>query len=111
VIREGSEDRDLFMMSRGTASVRVGASPGRQKRLASFSAGAVFGEIALLDEQPRSATVVADEDAVCYVLPEESYRALVRDHQSIAITLLRNLGRELSQRLRRANATISQLEG
>ena len=99
------------MMSRGTASVKVGAGQRREKRLASFSAGAVFGEIALLDEQPRSATVVADEDVVCYVLPEESYRALVRDHQSIAITLLRNLGRELSQRLRRASAAISQLEG
>ncbi len=111
MIREGSGERDLFMMSRGTASVRVGASPGRQKRLASFSAGAVFGEIALLDEQPRSATVMADEDVVCYVLPEEAFGALVKDHQSIAITLLRNLGRELSQRLRRANATISQLEG
>jgi SulP family sulfate permease len=111
VIREGSEERDLFMMSRGTVSVKVGTGPGRQKRLASFSAGAVFGEIALLDEQPRSATIVADDDVVCYVLPEEAFRSLVRNHQSIAITLLRNLGRELSQRLRRANATISQLEG
>ncbi|HET8577693.1 MAG TPA: SulP family inorganic anion transporter [Methylomirabilota bacterium] len=112
VIVEGSGERDLFLMSRGTASVKVGVpGQGRQRRLASFSAGSVFGEIALLDEQPRSATVTADEDMVCYVLTEDAFRTLVREHQSVAITILRNLGRELSQRLRRATAMISQLEG
>jgi SulP family sulfate permease len=112
VIKEGSLDRDLFLISRGTVSVRVelpGQSRGR--RLASFSAGTVFGEVALLDREPRSATVTADGEAVCYVLSEDAFHALVRDHHAIAITLLTNLGRELSRRVRRANAMISGLEG
>jgi SulP family sulfate permease len=67
--------------------------------------------VALLDRQPRSATVTADEDVVCYVLSEDTFRALVRDHHAIAIKLLTNLGSELSRRLRRANAMISELEG
>ena len=83
----------------------------RQRRLASFSAGTVFGEVALLDHQTRSATVTADEEAVCYVLSEDAFHALVREHQAIAIKFLTNLGRELSRRLRRATAMISQLEG
>jgi SulP family sulfate permease len=83
----------------------------RQRRLASFTAGTVFGEVALLDQQPRSASVTADEEVVCYVLSEDAFRALVRDHQAIAIKLLTNLGRELSRRLRRATAVISELEG
>lgn len=112
VIAEGSGDRDLFLISRGTASVRVdGPGPGRPRRLASFSAGTVFGEVALLDQQPRSATVIADEDVVCYVLSEEAFHRLGREHPAIAIRLLTNLGRELSRRLRRANAMISELEG
>ena len=112
VIKEGSLDRDLFLISRGTVSVRVGM-PGqnRQRRLASFSAGTVFGEVALLDHQPRSATVTADEEAICYVLSDEAFGELVRDHHPIAIKLLTNLGRELSRRVRRANVMISQLEG
>ena len=112
VIEEGSFDRDLFLMSLGTVSVKIDL-PGqdRRRRLASFSAGTVFGEVALLDQQPRSATVTADEDAVCYVLSEDAFHALVRDHHAIAIKLLTNLGRELSRRLRRATAMISQLEG
>ena len=112
VIKEGSLDRDLFLMARGTVSVRVELpGQGRGRRLASFSAGTVFGEVALLDREPRSATVTADEEAVCYILSEDAFHALVRDHHAIAIKLLTNLGRELSRRVRRANAMISQLEG
>jgi len=112
VIKEGSLDRDLFLISRGTVSVRVELpGHGRGRRLASFSAGTVFGEVALLDREPRSATVTADEEAVCYVLSEDAFHALVRDHHAIAITLLTNLGRELSRRLRRASTMISRLEG
>jgi len=112
VIEQGSLDRDLYLMSRGTVSVKVDL-PGqdRQRRLASFSAGTVFGEVALLDQQPRSATVTADEEAVCYVLSQDAFHALVREHHAIAIKLLTNLGCELSRRVRRANAMISELEG
>ena len=55
--------------------------------------------------------MTADEEAVCYILSEDAFNALVRDHHAIAIKLLTNLGRELSRRVRRANAMISQLEG
>jgi CRP-like cAMP-binding protein len=45
VIKEGDTDRSLFMISKGTASVKVSlAGQAREKRLASFSPGAVFGE-------------------------------------------------------------------
>jgi anti-anti-sigma factor len=111
VIKEGGLDRDLFLMSSGIASVRVDlAGAGRQRRIASFSAGTVFGELALLDRQPRSATVTADTTVVCYVLSEDAFHALSREHPVVAIKLLTNLGRELSRRLRRATAMISELE-
>ena len=71
----------------------------------------MFGEVALLDEEPRSATVTADEELVCYVLDDARFRTLTRAHPSIAITLLTNLSRELSRRLRKADAMISQLVG
>jgi anti-anti-sigma regulatory factor len=112
VIKEGDTDRSLFIISKGTASVKVKlAGQDREKRVASFSPGAVFGEVALLDREPRSATVTADEELVCYVLDEARFHALTREHPAIAVTLLTNLSRELSRRLRKANAMISQLEG
>jgi SulP family sulfate permease len=111
VIRQGDTGRELFIIAHGTASVKIKlAGKDRENRLATFSAGTVFGEVALLDEQPRSATVEADEDLVCYVLSEKAFETLTREHQPIAIRLLKNLGRELSRRLRRANQTIYELE-
>lgn len=112
VFREGDDGRELFIIARGTASVKIKlAGEGRENRLATFSAGTVFGEVALLDQQRRSATVEAEEELVCYVLTETAFDALTLDHHPIAIKLLTNLGRELSARLRRANQTIYQLEG
>ena len=70
----------------------------------------MFGELALLDPGPRSATIVADERLVCYVLTEEAFERLQKDHPGVAIAVLTNLGRELTRRLRRANRTIYQLE-
>jgi MFS superfamily sulfate permease-like transporter len=111
VVQEGEEDHSLLMIARGTASVKIKrAGRERYRRLAGFSPGTVFGEVALLDRQPRSATVTADEDLVCYVLPEDAFHALTVDDPPIAIHLLANLGRELSRRLRRATAMMSQLE-
>lgn len=111
VMQEGDDSRELYLIARGTASVTVHV-PGhaRDNRLATFSAGTLFGEMALLDEAPRSATVRADDELVCYVLSRQAFDRLTREHDAVAIALLTNLGRELAARLRRANRTISQLE-
>ena len=112
VVREGDHGRELFIIARGTASVKIKLSgDGRENRLATFSAGTVFGEVALLDRQPRSATVEADQELVCYLLTEKVFDELTKEHATIAIKLLVNLGRELSRRLRGANRTIYELEG
>lgn len=111
VFREGEDGKELFIIAKGAASVKLHL-PGqdRENRLATFSTGTVFGEIALLDEGPRSASVEAEEDLVCYVLSRGRFEMLAEAHQAIAIRLLTNLGRELSQRLRRANRAIYHLE-
>ncbi|HSF06207.1 MAG TPA: SulP family inorganic anion transporter [Methylomirabilota bacterium] len=111
VFREGDKGRELFIIARGTASVKLRLAGGeRERRLATFAAGTVFGELALLDAGPRSASVEADEDLVCYVLSETDFAALVREHHDVAIKLLASLARELSARLRRATRTIYELE-
>ncbi|PYO59104.1 MAG: hypothetical protein DMD83_00585 [Candidatus Rokuibacteriota bacterium] len=109
VIVEGAEGSELFLVVRGSASVRLRQEDGGVTRLASFSAGTVLGELAVLDRAPRSATVLADEELVCFVLTEAAFQELRARHPAIAIHLVINLAREVSGRLRRANRTIHHL--
>ena len=110
VFREGDSGDELYIIAKGSASVRLRLSgTERETRLITFSPGTVFGEVALLDQEARSATIEADDELVCYVLTRRSFEQLTTEHPAIAIKLLTNLGRELSGRLRRANRTIYQL--
>ena len=111
VFAEGAESKELYIITSGSASVKIRlAGTDRETRLVTFAPGTLFGEIALLDTEPRSATITADEALVCYVLTADDFNAIKKSHPSIAITLLTNLGRELSSRLRRANRIIYQLD-
>ncbi len=111
VFHEGDTGDDLFLIVRGCASVRM-HMPGqhRSMRLVTFSPGTIFGELALLDREARSAAVEADTDLACLVLSRDGFLALSAQHPALAIKLMTNLGRELSGRLRRANRTLYQLE-
>lgn len=112
IIREGDEDRSLYMITAGTVSVRAGATNGASgpRRLASFSAGTVFGEIAFLDAGRRSASAVADGDVACYLLTLETFERLRRERMDFAVTLLANLSLDLVHRLRTATREIQALQ-
>src|SRR5215211_820924 len=109
VFRDGDPGSSLYLVTEGRASVHLRHEDG-DIRLVTFAAGAVFGELALLDQGPRSATVTADEDLRGFGLSEASFAVLRREQPDLAIKLLTALGRELSVRIRYANLTIQQLE-
>ena len=112
IIREGAEANLFFVLARGTVSVQIRV-PGRgerKKRVASIGPGLSFGEMALLDGGTRSADIVADERVICYGLRVEQLHELTAEHPNIMITILSNLTREFSERLRHANEEIGVLE-
>jgi SulP family sulfate permease len=110
IFHEGDPGEELFIITKGRASAYLSQPNGSDIRLVTFATGTVFGELAILDAGPRSASVVADDDVICYVLSEKKFAALTENASTVAIKLLAGLGRELSGRLRRANRTIHQLE-
>jgi glutaminase len=109
IIRAGAEADELFLLEKGRVSVFVGPE-GSRRRLATFSPGMVFGEMALIDRSPRSATIVADTPVSCLVLNREGYDRLGAEHPDIKIKILENLGRTLSRKLRKANLELSVFE-
>ena len=111
IIREGAEAKLFFVLARGTVSVQIRTHGSeRKKRVASIGPGLSFGEMALLDGGKRSADIVADERVVCYGLAVEQLHELGAQHPSIMVTILGNLTREFSERLRHANEEIRALE-
>jgi anti-anti-sigma regulatory factor len=109
VFHEGESGGEVFIVTKGAASAFL-QSPNTNIRLATFAPGTVFGELSILDAGPRSATVIADEDLVCFVLTHTNFTALAEQRPSVAMRILAAIGRELSGRLRTANRTIHQLE-
>ena len=107
IINVGEDARELFFVARGAVSVLVPAEASAHRRLATFSAGMVFGEMAVIDRAPRSARIVADTEVECDVLSLDDFEKLSTSHPGVKIKLLENLCLCLSQRLRKANRKLS----
>ncbi|MFZ1879226.1 MAG: cyclic nucleotide-binding domain-containing protein [Gaiellaceae bacterium] len=90
VVKEGADGAAFFLISSGEATVSVSGS-----ERASLGPGDHFGEIALIDEEVRSATIVATTDLVCYGLTFWEFQPLVVENGAIGWKLLQSLVRKL----------------
>ena len=95
----------LFVLRGGRVKVVLIGEDGREVILGVLEPGAHFGELALIDDQPRSAHVIAMEDAQLLVLRREDFKRRVEANPTVAWALLT----ELSRRLRRADVKIGGL--
>jgi glutaminase len=107
IIRFGEKAGELFFLTRGCASATLSGVNGTTKRLGTFSPGMAFGEMALLDESPRSATVKADTEVECDVLKIADFRQLGENHPRIIQVMMRNLALGLSRNLKKRNLEFS----
>jgi CRP/FNR family cyclic AMP-dependent transcriptional regulator len=105
VVRQGDPGDALFVVRSGTVKVVVVGDDGREVILDTLGQGAHFGELALIDGRPRSAHVVALDQAVLLVLRREDFRREVERQPRVAWALLE----ELSRRLREADEKITGL--
>jgi CRP-like cAMP-binding protein len=93
IVREGSTGTALYIVLSGTARVvRGGEAIGEVK------AGDFFGELALIEEHPRSATVVAAVETECLLFPAWEFTALLEEHPEIAVPIMRALIGRLHRR-------------
>ncbi len=103
VLRMGAPSTELLFLKRGKVSVLVENSEGQRHRVATYSPGMAFGEVAFLDRSPRSAMVQADTDIACAVLSTSDFDALSLYQPQLALKLVRNLAVEFSHTMRRNN--------
>lgn len=110
IIREGDEAHIFFVVARGSVSISVTLDGRRPRRIGSVGQGGPFGEMALLDGGRRSADVIADVSVICYGFSVNRIRELSEQSPAILTTILGNLVRIMSDRLRLANDEIRALQ-
>ncbi len=111
IIQTGQLPEHVYLLTRGEVSVSIELAGGTRKRLATLPAGMVFGEMALIEREPRSADVMALTPVTCYALPIAAFDRLQERHASLQMQLLTNLLRHVSGALRRLTETVSILTG
>jgi CRP/FNR family transcriptional regulator, cyclic AMP receptor protein len=93
VTTEGQGGVGFFVIEDGTARVTVG---GEDRR--TLGSGDYFGEVALLTDSPRTATIKAETDLRCYGMTSWDFKPLVKTHGSIAWKLLQAMAKNYQGR-------------
>ena len=95
LIKQGDTGVGLYVLTSGRVHITQAHPDRAEEDLGIAGAGSVLGEMALLDDLPRSATVTATEDVTALLLPVWEFRTTLQSHPDIAIKLLGVLSRRL----------------
>ena len=98
IFREGDEATELFVIKSGQVRIQIG-----NRTVAEFGQDSIFGEMALIDSEPRSATAIAMTDVELVPVSEKQFLFLVSQTPYFALKVMR----VLAQRLRVTNKTIA----
>jgi CRP/FNR family transcriptional regulator, cyclic AMP receptor protein len=105
VFREDDPGSEMYLIIQGAVEIRKATGSSSNKTLTVLGKGDLFGEMAIIEKKPRSATAVATEPSKLLVLNEKLYESLAGSNPDFA----RKMNRLLSERLRKANAIIQGL--
>jgi len=90
IVREGTEGQTLYVIMEGSARVVKG-----RRRLARLGPGDFFGELAIFDGEPRTASVIAEEPVQCVKLEGADFRKLLLREPRLGLAIMTGLARRL----------------
>ena len=105
IFKEGDTGDHMFIIIQGEVEIRKRTSMDTARTLSTFKPGDVFGEMALIENKPRSATAVATKASRMLVMNEPLFLAMIERNPDFA----RKMIHVLSERLRKANLLIQNL--
>ncbi len=100
VVREGDSGDEMYIILQGKVSIEVG-----DIIVGEMGSGDFFGEMSLIDNAPRSATVTAQETTLLFAINEKNFERIVAWEPTIAIRIMKSL----SKRVRELNAEIKNI--
>jgi CRP-like cAMP-binding protein len=104
IFKEGDHGEEMFIIHSGSVRITKSTDEG-EKTLVTLGTGDFFGEMAVIDKGPRSASAVANEETICIVLNEELFEQQMQRNAKIVKKILKNM----SSRLRAMNEQLQNL--
>jgi CRP/FNR family cyclic AMP-dependent transcriptional regulator len=105
IFKENDEGNEMFIIIQGIVEIRKSTGQSSSKILTTLQKGDMFGEMAIIEKQPRSASAVAVQPTRVLVLNEKLYENMIGSNPDFA----RKMNRVLSERIRRADAIIQNI--
>ncbi|MDX1569244.1 MAG: SulP family inorganic anion transporter [Xanthomonadales bacterium] len=109
LIREGEESDSMYLIERGQVTAKLEMIKDKDHRLRTMCAGAVVGELGMILNEPRTATVVADRASIIYKLSKDNLSRMEKEAPDLAVAFLEFITHLVSERLANANRTIRVL--
>ena len=106
LVREGDRERFMCLVTEGRVRIQKDQGFGGSHVIAELGPGQAFGEMALFDAEPRSATVEAETDTTLVRLSTEDFQRLTREAPELGIKLLTKIASLMSQRLRQTSGRL-----
>lgn len=105
IFKENEAGEIMFVIIQGAVEIRKSTGPSSSKVLTTLQKGDIFGEMAIIEKMPRSASAVAVEPTKLLAINQNLYDTMIGSNADFA----RKMNRLLSERLRKTNAIIQQL--
>lgn len=102
IYRQGEEAKELFFVKYGMVEIYIGYDTEDAKCIGTIQEGKVFGELGIIEEKPRTTTIVAAEETVVTIVDKESFKDYIKENPNKLIVIMESLSsriRAQSQKL------------
>jgi CRP/FNR family cyclic AMP-dependent transcriptional regulator len=106
IFNEGSIGNTMMIITSGEVRVTQESTPNEEEALVILKKGDVFGEMALLEDLPRSATAIAHTSVITLEISRDDFLNYIRENSENGVKILLKLSRILSARLREADVKL-----
>ncbi len=106
IFKEDSIGTSMMMITSGEVRISQISDPQTEEALIILKKGDVFGEMALLEDMPRSATAIANTNVIIFEIQRERFLNFIENNKEAGVKILMKLAKILSSRLRETDAKV-----
>jgi CRP/FNR family transcriptional regulator, cyclic AMP receptor protein len=109
LFKQGDVGNYLFFVVEGSAEIHIKSAEGKPVIIATFRHGSCIGEMSIVDDYARSATIIVTESSELLILTKNRFESICQKNPDVAIKFLLGLAKNLSIRLRKTTGRFADL--